>query len=69
MSVSATWQVLPRNLRMLVQQGECSLAEAAELWDLFLLMPDGETQPLPPRLYPVASKLHLLDLPAVSTRH
>ena len=69
MSVSATWQVLPNNLLQLVLARECSLAEASELLDLWLMTPDGGTLELPPRLYQLAAKLHLFNRPTSRTRH
>lgn len=69
MTTSLTWQALPEWLQEPLQNSVLTLAEAAELWDRWLLTPDGEVLMLPPHLYSAAEKLCLWEMPASPTRH
>ena len=69
MSISLTHQELPEELLQPVLEGHLSLAEAAWLWDEWLLTPDNGTRELPPQLHQAADKLTLLAMHAPATRH
>lgn len=62
MTTSATWQELPPWLLAPLMAQAISLAEAAELWDEWLMMgePDRWT-PDCPRLQQAAMRIRLLD--------
>ena len=69
MSLSLTWTELPPDLLEPVMQGWLTLAEAAWLWDEYLLTPDGSERELPPELWSAAERLMLLDLEVSPTLH
>jgi hypothetical protein len=59
MSTHLTYLELPEWLYRPLMGGAISQAEAAEIWDYWLLTPDGETRELPPNLHPAAQRLDL----------
>ena len=69
MSISLTHQELPEELLQPVLEGHLSLAEAAWLWDEWLLTPDNGSRDLPPQLWPAAEKFALLGMDCPATRH
>jgi hypothetical protein len=68
-SLSATWQELPPNLLQAVLDGHLLIWEAAWLWEEWLLTPEGEMRTLPEPLWPVAQRLHLMEMEVEPTRH
>ena len=54
MSSSLTWQSLPPMFLEPVLLGRVSLAQASELWDRYLLTPDGQAVEIPDRLMEAA---------------
>lgn len=69
MSLSLTYQQLPESLLQPVLDGHLTLAEATWLFDEWLLTPEGEIRELPEPLWPVAQRLHLLEMEVEPTRH
>jgi hypothetical protein len=41
----------------------------SDLWDQWLLAPEGESTPLPERLWPVSQRLFLLEQEISPTQH
>ena len=58
---SLTYQELPRWLQEAALNNVLTLAEAAEMWDEYLLTPDGEYRELSKHLWPAAQRLHLWE--------
>lgn len=69
MSTSLTWQELPPDLLEPVMQGWLTLAQAAWLWDEWLLTPEGSSRELPPQLWPAAQVLALVEMEPDQTLH
>ncbi len=65
---SLTYQQLPDNLLRPVMEGVLTLAEAAWLWDLFLLHPGQWIAP-PPELGPALKRLDLWQTECPPTLH
>ena len=59
MSTSLTWKELPDWLLKPLMDGAVTLAEASEVWDYWLLTPEGEIRELPPHLHPAAQRMEL----------
>lgn len=68
-SDSLTWQELPAWLLRPVMAGVLTLAEAAHLWDEYLMTPEGATRELRPVLHPVAERLQLWEMDCPPTLH
>ena len=68
MSTSLTWQQLPDSLLTPLMDQVFSLAEASELWDLFLLHPDQWIDP-PRHLRPALDRHKLWLMEADPTLH
>jgi hypothetical protein len=67
-STSLTWQQLPDNLLAPVMDQALTLAEAAWLWDLFLLNPGQWFYP-PPELEPAIERVTLWQMDVEPTLH
>ena len=63
---SLTYSLLPEWLHQPLMDQAISLAEAAEIWDAYLLTPAGETHPLPRSLHQAAERIHLWSLPVLA---
>ncbi len=66
--ISLTWQQLPDGLLEPLMAGVFSLAEAAEIWDLFLLHPGQWIDP-PSHLRPALDRHKLWQMEAPPTLH
>ena len=60
---SLTYSQLPPLLLEALLAKAISLAEAAELWDNWLLTPDGENREIPRHLWPAVERYHLFVRP------
>lgn len=69
MSSSATWQELPNWLMAPVMDGVLTLAEAAQLWDVWLMSKERDSLDVPPALIPASSRLRLWATDCGPTRH
>ena len=66
---SLTYQELPPWLDKPFRQGVLTLAEAAYLWDEWLLTAEGTSRELPPVLHQAAHRLHLWEMDCPQTLH
>ena len=66
---SLTYSLLPQWLMEPLLQGAISQPEAAEIWDNYLLTPEGEFQTLPSHLNSAAERLHLWAMELSPTQH
>lgn len=60
---------LPQWLSEAMQAQVISPQEAEEIWNCWLLTPEGQSLPLPEELYPAASRLFLWEMEAAPTLH
>ena len=63
------YQVFPTWLREALLNKVLTHWEAAEIFDLALLTPEGKSSPLPQHLSHAASRLHLWECHASPTHH
>lgn len=70
MHESQSYQWFPGWLYRPLMYGALTLAEASELFDLWLMIPPGESRPWPAHLLPIRDRLHLWRHESLSpTRH